>query len=128
MTEQVREALDRLADRREELARCHQATDLAAQRQREREEERRRREAEEAEGKAREEARARREQIAEETSGLVAELEGLADRILGGIESLEELDLRLLDEVAPRDTERANRLAREIPGRHRRWLQERFGV
>ena len=72
LDQEAREALDRLADKREELQRQHQATDLAAERQRERGEERRRQEAEKAEKKAREEAerlggeRLRLEVLAEE--------------------------------------------------------------
>lgn len=85
---EARTALDRLADKREELERQHQATELAAERQREREEERRRQEAEEGERKAEEEARARCEEIAEEGRELSAELEGLADRILEALERL----------------------------------------
>lgn len=70
---EAREALDRLADKREELARQHQATELAEGRRREREAERRR----EAEREREERERRRRE---EETRRLGARRLALEER------------------------------------------------
>lgn len=125
---EAREAMDRLADKREELEKQHRATSLAAERQREREEERRRQEQEEAERKAAEEAKARREKIAEKRRELEAERERLANRIIEILSRLEELDGELVEEANLYDTERANAMMRSFAGRHRRWLKEKFGV
>ena len=124
---EAREALDRLADRREQLERRHEATALAAERAQKREEERRRREAEEAQRKAEEAARLRREEIAEETRALEDERDELAGRIVAIIERLRELDSRMVEEASLYDTERANALISSQRGRHRSWLKRTFG-
>ncbi|MDP9481538.1 MAG: hypothetical protein M3R38_38725 [Actinomycetota bacterium] len=93
---EAREALDRLAAKREELQRQLETTELTEKRLREREEERRSAEAEEAERKAEEEAKARCEKIAEEMGELDAEREGLAKRLAEILERYQYLNWEMI--------------------------------
>lgn len=126
LDQEARGALDRLADKREELAREHKATELAAGRQREREEERRRGEAEEAERRAEEEAKSRREKIAEEMGELDAEREGLARRLVEILERYQELNWEMIQEVSRYDTERANAMAVRHSNAPYAWVEDRL--
>ena len=89
---EAREALDRLADRREALAREHAATELAAGRQREREQERIRRERAEAEERERERLRARAAELGERRRALEERAEEEAEALAATIGELLRLD------------------------------------
>ncbi len=120
------EALDRLADKREELRRQLETTERTERRLREREEERRRAEAEEAKRRAEEEAKARCEELAEEMGELDAEREGLAKRLAEILERYQELDWEMIQEVNRCDTERANGMAVAHASAVRTWVEDRF--
>ena len=89
---EAREALDRLADRREALAREHAATELAAERQREREQERIRQERAEAEERERERLRARAREMGERRRALEERAEDEAAALAATMEELLALD------------------------------------
>lgn len=86
---EAREALDRLADKREELAKQHEATELAEERRREREEERRRKEAE----KVREKARKAAQKLGEGRLALEERAEKEAAMLVATLEELKVLDV-----------------------------------
>lgn len=85
---EAREALDRLADKREELGRQHRGTELAEQRRREREEERRREEEREAAERG---ERRRREELERLGEGRLALEERAEEEARALIATLEEL-------------------------------------
>lgn len=87
LDKEAREALDKLADKREELEREHRATDLAAERQREREEERKAEE-EREHRRAVEEAR----KLGEERLRLEVLAEEQAEALRATLEELLALD------------------------------------
>ena len=89
---EAREALDRLADRREALAREHAATELASQRQKEREQERIRRERAEAAERERERLRARAREMGERRRALEERAEEEASALAGTLQELLALD------------------------------------
>jgi DNA repair exonuclease SbcCD ATPase subunit len=128
---EAREALDKLADKREELQRQLEETKLAEQRQRERGEELRRQEELEADQLAEEEARARREKITGEADQLEAEREELANRLQEIIERLQFLYWELATELSQSrkqaDKDRANDMAVGHGSRQRNWLEKKFG-
>lgn len=124
---EARTALDKLADRREELQRQLKATELAEKRQREREAERRRQEAEEAERKALEEAKARADALHEELASLDARRDELAEEINGMLEKYGEVYGELMQEYNGFAQTRANSMASARGGMERRWLEDAFG-
>lgn len=98
---EAREALDKLADRREELERQHQGTALAAERQREREEERRR----EEERKASEKEEARRleelDRLGKERLALQERAEAEVGTLIATLEELLAFDQAHRRALAP---------------------------
>lgn len=128
LDQDAREALDKLADKREELQRQLKATELAEGKERERQEERRRREREEAERKAEEEAQARREKIAREMGELEAEREELANRLVEVLERRQELTWETIQDVNRHDQDRANEMVLGHMNGVQNWIKERFGV
>lgn len=123
---EAREALDRLADKREELARRHRATDLAARRQREREEERRLEE--EREAKEHEERRLEEEleRMAGERLALEERAEEQAAALAATLEELHAFDGRHLQALGPFSVGGASPpdLPREISA----WFRGRFNA
>jgi hypothetical protein len=91
---EAREALDRLADKREEMERRHQATDFAAQRQREREEKRWRREAAETQERERRRRVEKAEELGRRRLELEERAEGQARALVSTLEDLLALDPR----------------------------------
>lgn len=92
LDKEAREALDRLADRREELAREHRATELAADRQKEREQERLRQERAEAAERESERLRARAAELGAKRRALEVRAEEEAAALAGTLQELLALD------------------------------------
>ena len=92
LDKEAREALDRLADKREELAREHAATELAAGRQREREQERVRRERAEAAEREQERLRARATELGAKRLRLEERAEEEAAALAATLQELLALD------------------------------------
>lgn len=93
LDQEARQAMDRLADKREELQSQLEATELAAERQDQREEEHRRAEAEDAKRRAREEAQARYQSLAEARYAAEESFEDLAYKLLETLKRLEEINV-----------------------------------
>lgn len=89
---EARQALDRLADRREALAREHKATELAAQRQREREQERNRQHQREAQERQQERLRVRAAELGEKRRALEVRAEEEAAALSATLQELLALD------------------------------------
>lgn len=89
---EAREALDRLADRREALAREHAATELAAERQREREQERIRQQQREAQEHQQERLRVRAAELGEKRRALEVRAEEEAAVLSATLQELLALD------------------------------------
>lgn len=127
LNKEAREAMDRLADKREELQNQLAATELAEKRQREREEERRRTEAAEAERRALEESEARYQSLSEEEARSVdTELSAAAESIKKNLERRSVLMFEMAQELAPRDQDRANALSTARVFFARDWVREEF--
>jgi chromosome segregation ATPase len=92
LNREAREALDRLADRREALAREHAATELAAERQKEREEERIRRERAEAAERENERLRAKAAELGERRLALEERAEREAEALGATLQEILALD------------------------------------
>lgn len=92
LDKEAREALDKLADRREVLARRHRATELAAERQRERERERRLEEQREAQESARQKATEKAERLGAERLALEERAEEEAKTLAATLGELLALD------------------------------------
>lgn len=92
LDQEAREALDRLADKREELAREHKATELAAERQREREEQCRQKEQREAREKEEARRREEAERLGEKRRVLEVRAEEEAAALVSTLEELLALD------------------------------------
>ena len=123
---EARAALDRLADKREELERGREATELAADHQREREAERRREEEARAERERVEKARTTYHELYEEDRMLCEERDGLADRLKEILEERGALSGKMQTALREYDAEAANRMATESVGAGRRWIEEAF--
>lgn len=91
---EARAALDRLADKREEIERRHRETDLAAGRQRERGQERRREEARKAEERERRRRVEAAENLGQKRLALELKAEEQAGALLSTLQELLELDPR----------------------------------
>ena len=89
---EAREALDRLADRREELAREHAATELAAGRQKEREQEKVLQERREAQERQQERLRARATELGAKRLQLEERAEEEAAALIATLQELLALD------------------------------------
>lgn len=122
---EAREALDRLADKREELARQHEATELAAEIQREREEEKRRKE--EAEAEEREERR-RREELDRLGRERLALEERVEKQAAGMIDTLQELLAfdRSHHQVLGSESFSVHNPPQDFPRELRAWFRGRF--
>jgi len=123
---QVREALDRLADKREELERGREVTALAADHHRQREEERQREEKARAARERVEKARASYHDIYEEDRMLCEERDGLAARLKEILVERRAHSGKMQTALREYDPEAANRMATESVGANRRWLEEAF--
>lgn len=124
----AREALDELADKREELARRHRATDLAAGRQREREEERRRER--EREAREREERRRREklEAMATERLALEERAEEQSAALIATLGELLALDRRHRQALGPFSVRAGEAPPPDLPREISAWFRGRFGA
>jgi chromosome segregation ATPase len=126
LDKEAREAMDKLADKREELQRQLKATELAEERQREREELKRRKATEEAQRRRVEEAKSRCEELHREAAGLSEERDALAARLKEIFAEQSELAMQMQQAVYVYDPERANQIATDSVGAHQTWLADTF--
>ena len=124
---EAREAMDRLADRREELAREHAATELAAERQREREQERIRRERADAAEREQERLRVRVAELGERRRALEVRAEEEAEALAATLGELLRLDpgnARALQKAGQKAEQRYSSSFERVL---RDWFVDRFG-
>ncbi|MDP9439872.1 MAG: hypothetical protein M3P49_14215 [Actinomycetota bacterium] len=128
LDKEAREALDRLADRREVLAREHAATELAAERQRERERERLRREGAEAAERENERLRAKAAELGERRRALEERAEEEAEALAATMGELLRLDpghVRALQKAHGKAPQQ--RFSQTFPRLLGAWFRGRFG-
>ncbi len=121
---EAREALDRLADRREELAKQHEATELAEERRLERQEERRREEAE----KAREKALKAAQKIGGRRLALEERAEEEAATLAATLEELKGLDIEHRRARASVDGLAPQKIFSDFPRELLPWFRGRFST
>lgn len=121
---EAREALDRLADKREDLAKQHEATGLAETRRREREEERRR----EAVEKTREKARKAAEKFGGRRLALEERAEEEAATLVATLEELKGLDIEHRRARAAVDGPAPQKVFSDFPRELLAWFRGRFSA
>lgn len=121
---EAREALDRLAQKREELAKQHQATELAEERRREREEERRSKDEEKRREKARKEA----EKLGEERLALEERAEEEATALLATLQELKSFDIEHRRAWAAVEGNAPQKVFSDFPRELSAWFRGRFNA